>query len=53
MRHTIEYVKKLAKKIKKREKIPHHEALNLAAKEVGFHNWKHFQEESKDNIGNR
>lgn len=40
--HTEEYVKRLAKKLKKRYQVPHHEALNLAARELGFSNWKGF-----------
>lgn len=54
--HTIEFVKKMAKKIKKREVIPHHEALNLAAQEVGFKNWEDFknnQNDLSDNRGNK
>jgi hypothetical protein len=40
--HSVAYVKRNAKRIKKEKQISHHEALDLAAKEVGAANWKHF-----------
>lgn len=40
--HTIKFIKRMAKRIKKETGIPHHEALNLAAQEAGANNWKHF-----------
>lgn len=42
MKHNVEWVKKLAKKIKKTIGVPHHVALDLAAQEIGFQNYKHF-----------
>lgn len=42
MKHNVIWVKKLAKKIKKVMGVPHHVALDLAAQEIGFQNWKHF-----------
>ncbi|WP_409478690.1 DUF5623 domain-containing protein [Pseudobdellovibrio sp. HCB154] len=40
--HSVAYVKRNAKKIKKEKNISHHEALDLAAIEAGASNWKHF-----------
>ncbi len=40
--HTVEFVKKKAKRIRKEEGIPHHEALDLACVLLGFQNYKHF-----------
>lgn len=36
---TIEGIKSLAKSIKKAHGVPHHEALNTAAKQAGFANF--------------
>ncbi|WP_278354127.1 MULTISPECIES: hypothetical protein [Bacteroidota] len=41
--HTADYIKRIAKSIKKVQNISHHEALELASKQSGFHSWKHFQ----------
>ncbi|NPA10356.1 MAG: hypothetical protein GXO46_15380 [Chlorobi bacterium] len=41
--HTADYIKRIAKSIKKNQNISHHEALELASKQNGFHSWKHFQ----------
>lgn len=41
--HNIEYVKRLAKQIKKDQSVPHYQALNQAAVKIGFTNWKHCQ----------
>lgn len=40
--HSADYIKRQATKYKKNLGIPHHVALDLAAKEAGFSNWKHF-----------
>jgi hypothetical protein len=40
--HSAEYVKRIAKNIKNELRIPHHEALEAAAKQCGFVNWAHF-----------
>ncbi len=40
--HSVAFIKRRAKKIKKEKQVSHHEALDLAAKEVGAANWKHF-----------
>lgn len=37
------YVKRRAKKIKGAKQIPHHQALDQASQELGFHNWGHFR----------
>lgn len=47
-KHNVNYVKRLAKKIKKEENLTHHQALNLIAKKFGFKNWKHFYNENKN-----
>ncbi|KXH84934.1 hypothetical protein [Chryseobacterium kwangjuense] len=41
--HTADYIKRIAKSLKKNQNISHHEALELASKQNGFHGWKHFQ----------
>lgn len=46
-KHTAQYVKRLAKKIKKEQNIPHHQALDKAAQSIGFSNWKHFLNEAE------
>lgn len=43
-KHTVEYLKKKAKGIKKVIRIPHHEALDVAARELGYQNYKDFLE---------
>lgn len=40
--HTLAFVKRLAKKLKKEQQLAHHTALDLAAKSLGYSNWKHF-----------
>ena len=40
--HTTEYIKRQANKLKKELEIPHHEALDKAAKKNGFSNYKNF-----------
>ena len=40
--HTVGYIKRLASKIKKGLGIPHHEALDKAAQQCRFDNWRHF-----------
>lgn len=41
-RHNVEYLKRLAKKIKKDQGISHHESLNIVATKYGFSNWRNF-----------
>ena len=38
---TLEGLKRLAKKIKKSSGVQHSEALNLAAKQCGYNNYRH------------
>jgi hypothetical protein len=38
---TIDGIKRLARQIHKAREIPHHEALNLAAKQAGCENYSH------------
>lgn len=40
--HTIAYIKRLAKNIKKQHGISHTQALDLISKEHGYSNWKHY-----------
>ncbi|WP_179353810.1 hypothetical protein [Winogradskyella vidalii] len=49
-KHNVDYVKRLAKKLKKEQNISHHEALNLTVEKFGFNNWKHFLNENKESI---
>lgn len=39
--HTLEFVKRQAKKLKKEKGITHTEALNEVSKGIGFQNWEH------------
>lgn len=50
---NIDWLKKRAKKIKKELGIPHHEALDLAAKNDGYVNWKHFLAAKEASMGGR
>jgi hypothetical protein len=43
--HTLAYIKRRAKKLKKESSITHMQALDVLAKEYGFSNWKHCQKE--------
>jgi hypothetical protein len=43
--HSVSYIKRHAKKIRKDKAVPLHEALDLASKEAGFSNWKHLLNE--------
>jgi hypothetical protein len=38
---TIDGIKRLAKQIKRAQNIPHHQALNFAAKQAGYENLRH------------
>lgn len=40
---TLDGIKNLATGIKKRDGIKHHEALELAAKQAGYQNYRHAQ----------
>lgn len=40
---TVEKLRKEARTLKKSLKIPHHEALDLAARKFDFNNWEHLQ----------
>jgi hypothetical protein len=42
---TVDGIKRLAKKIKRAQSIPHHEALALASKQAGFQNLRHAQKQ--------
>lgn len=46
--HTSDFLKRQAKKIVKQQNIPHYQALEKAAINAGFDNWKHFLNLSKD-----
>lgn len=48
--HSAEYIKRQAKKIKKETGVPYHEALEKAARNAGFSNWKHFLNSSGGNV---
>ncbi len=50
--HNVEYVKRLAKKIKREQDITHHQALEIAAVNLGFSNWKHFLRNTRGNLNN-
>jgi len=45
--HNFEYLKRLAKNIKREQKVSHLKALTLTVQNLGFRNWKHFLNESK------
>lgn len=49
MNANLLLIKKLAKKIKKDEALPHHKALDKASIDYGFNNWKHAQNSHKYN----
>ncbi len=46
--YTAEYIKRMAKSIKKAESITHAEALEKASINCGFHSWKNFQNQLKN-----
>jgi hypothetical protein len=39
-KHTLEFIKRQAKKLKKQNGITHTKALEMVANELGFVNWK-------------
>lgn len=41
--HTIAYIKRQAKKLKKDQGISHTQALEIISKKYGYNNWKHCQ----------
>jgi YozE SAM-like fold/Glyoxalase superfamily protein len=41
--HTIAYIKRQAKNLKKQNGISHTQALDLISKQHGYSNWKHYQ----------
>lgn len=45
--HTIEFLRRLAKTIAREQQIPHHLALDEAAKKAKFNNWEHLINVSK------
>lgn len=45
--YTAEYIKRMAKSIKKAEGTTHSEALEKASINCGFHSWKNFQNQLK------
>lgn len=47
---SIESLKRDAKRLKKAENIPHHEALERIAKREGFASWKQLLDEAKGNL---
>jgi hypothetical protein len=50
--HKVEYLKRLAKKIKKEQGIPYHQCLDTVAVNIGFSNWKHFLHNKSENLKN-
>jgi len=50
--HNVDYLKRLAKKIKKEQNITHHQSLDLIAVNKGFNNWKHLVNKFKSNNNN-
>lgn len=46
--HTGDYIKRQAKKIKKQEGVTYLQALEKAALNAGYNNWKHFVNSNKD-----
>jgi hypothetical protein len=40
--HSAAFIKRQATKLKKEMGIPHHDALDKAAQNAGFTNWKNF-----------
>ncbi|MGN7885417.1 hypothetical protein [Dyadobacter sp. 22481] len=40
--HSSDFIKRQAKKIAKATSVPHSQALNTAAQDLGFTNWAHF-----------
>lgn len=51
-KHNVEYLKRLAKTIKKQQNITHHQSLDTVAINIGFSNWKHFLQKAKENSNN-
>lgn len=55
-KHTLEFVKRQAKRLKKQNGITHTKALEMIANELGFSNWKaclqSFQPDSMSNSDN-
>lgn len=55
-KHTLEFVKRQAKRLKKENGITHTKALEMIANELGFSNWKKclqsFRPESTSNSDN-
>lgn len=45
---TIDGIKRLAKSIKRERNLPHHQALDLAAREAGFQNIRHAQHQLQE-----
>lgn len=41
--HTLKYIKRQAKKLKKEQGIPHTQALEIVSKSHGYSNWMHYQ----------
>lgn len=41
--HSLEFLKKAAKKLKKKTGVPHHEALESVAVQHGYQNYAHAQ----------
>lgn len=49
---TVDGIKRLAKQIKKANNGPHHEALDAAAKQAGFDNYRHALNKLGDGTAN-
>lgn len=47
--HTVDHIKRQAKKIKKERSIPHHEALDCACRNAGFSSYKTFLNKNAKN----
>jgi len=48
--HSVTYVKRQAKRIKKALNLPHHEALDQAASILGYSNWRNFLSRSNKTV---
>lgn len=49
--HKIDFIKRLAKQIKKDQEISHTKALELAAKQCGYHSWLDCQKQLAPKTG--
>lgn len=50
--HNVEYLKRLAKTIKKQQNVPYYQSLDLVAVNIGFTNWKNFLHNKNEKSSN-